>query len=93
MSEWDESGLKAAAGWKAFKDGKALHETGMVAQAKTSPDGWTGSVREGKRVIRVGVKAPSSDRFEARCSCPENQATGAFCAHAVATSSSAGCSP
>jgi len=85
MSEWNESGLKAAAGWKAFKDGKALHDTGMVAQAKTSPDGWTGSVREGKRVIRVGVKAPSNDRFEARCSCPENQATGAFCAHAVAT--------
>jgi superfamily II DNA or RNA helicase len=85
MSEWNESGLKAAAGWKAFKDGKSLHDTGMVIQAKTSPDGWTGSVREGKRVIRVGVKAPSNDRFEARCSCPENQATGAFCAHAVAT--------
>jgi len=85
MSEWNESGLKAAAGWKAFKDGKALHDTGMVIQAKTSPDGWTGSVREGKRVIRVGVKAPSNDRFEARCSCPENQATGSVCAHAVAT--------
>ena len=85
MSEWNESGLKAAAGWKAFKNGKALHDTGMVAQAKTSPDGWTGSVREGKRVTRVGVKAASNDRFEARCSCPENQATGAFCAHAVAT--------
>jgi superfamily II DNA or RNA helicase len=85
MSEWNESGLKAAAGWKAFKDGKALHDTGMIIQAKTSPDGWTGSVREGKRVIRVGVKVPSNDRFEARCSCPENQATGAFCAHAVAT--------
>ncbi|HEY8961501.1 MAG TPA: DEAD/DEAH box helicase, partial [Luteolibacter sp.] len=85
MSEWNESGLKTAAGWKAFKDGKALHDTGMVTQAKTSPDGWTGSVREGKRVIRVGVKAPSNDRLEARCSCSENQATGAFCAHAVAT--------
>ena len=85
MIEWKESELQAAAGWKAFKDGKALFEGGFVAQAKSSPDGWTGSVREGKRVLRLGVKAAPGGRFEARCACPENQATGALCAHAVAT--------
>jgi len=85
MIEWKESELQAAAGWKAFKDGKALFEGGLVAQAKLSPDGWTGSVREGKRVLRLGVKAAPGGRFEARCACPENQATGALCAHAVAT--------
>jgi superfamily II DNA or RNA helicase len=85
MAEWSESTLKAASGWKAFKDGKSLFESGQVAQAKSSPEGWTGSVKAGSRLIRLGVKVPSPGHFEVKCSCPENQATGAICAHAVAT--------
>ncbi len=85
MAEWSESTLKAASGWKAFKDGKSLFESGQVVQAKSSPDGWTGSVKSGSRLIRLGVKVPGPGHFEVKCSCPENQATGAICAHAVAT--------
>lgn len=85
MIEWNEASLRGAAGWKAFKDGKSLLEAGRVMQAKSTPDGWTGSVQEGKRVLRLGVKVKKPGDFETRCSCPENQATGALCAHAIAT--------
>jgi superfamily II DNA or RNA helicase len=85
MPDWSESTLKAASGWKAFKDGKSLFESGQVSQAKSSPDGWTGAVKAGSRLIRHSVKVPAPGHFEVKCSCPENQATGAICAHAVAT--------
>lgn len=85
MPDWSESTLKSAAGWKAFKDGKSLLDAGQVVQAKSSPDGWTGSVKAGSRLIRLGVKVPSPGHFDVKCSCPENQATGMICAHAVAT--------
>jgi len=85
MPTWTESDLKAASGWKAFKDGKSLFESGQVSQAKSSPDGWTGAVKAGSRLIRHSVKVPAPGHFEVKCGCPENQATGAICAHAVAT--------
>ncbi len=85
MPNWTESDLKAASGWKAFKDGKSLFESGQVSQAKSSPEGWTGAVKAGSRLIRHSVKVPAQGHFEVKCGCPENQATGAICAHAVAT--------
>lgn len=85
MPNWTESDLKAASGWKAFKDGKSLFESGQISQAKSSPEGWTGAVKAGSRLIRHSVKVPAPGHFEVKCSCPENQTTGAICAHAVAT--------
>ncbi|BCU78828.1 DEAD/DEAH box helicase [Luteolibacter sp. LG18] len=85
MSEWNEPALKAAASWKAFKEGKSMLDAGLVVQAKSSPDGWTGSVRQGAKVVRLGVKVPKPGDFQVKCSCPENQASGVVCAHAVAT--------
>jgi superfamily II DNA or RNA helicase len=85
MTDWNESSLKAAANWKAFKEGRALFDMGKVAQATTTPEGWTGSVRAGTKLVRLGVKVPRAGLFDVKCSCPENQASGAVCAHAVAT--------
>ncbi|MGC4013630.1 MAG: SNF2-related protein [Luteolibacter sp.] len=85
MPDWSEQALKSAASWKAFKEGKSLLDAGMVAQSKATPDGWTGSVRQGSKLIRLGVKVPKPGDFQVKCSCPENQASGAVCAHAVAT--------
>jgi len=85
MTDWTESSLKAAASWKAYKEGKSLLDNGLVADARSTPDGWTGSVRAGRRLIRLGVKVPKAGHFEVKCACPENQASGAVCAHAVAT--------
>lgn len=85
MSGWTEQALRGAASWRAFKEGLALHEGGAVVEAKKTESGWRGAVRVGKRVFRVGVVVKSATDFEVRCSCPENQASGEVCCHAVAT--------
>jgi superfamily II DNA or RNA helicase len=85
MSGWNEQTLRAAASWKAFKEGKALFECGAVTEAKAGQTGWRGTVSSGKRPIRVSVTVKSATDLETRCSCPESQASGEFCKHAVAT--------
>jgi len=84
MTGWTESMLRAAASWKAFKEGKSLFDRGVVVDASADANGWRGTVRSGKGVIRVGVKAKSATDLETRCPCPENRATGELCCHAVA---------
>lgn len=84
MSEWNETWLRSAANWKAFKEGKALADAGMVAQAKFGTTGWQGTVKDGKRTLRVAVIVRGPHDVDTRCSCPENQSSGALCAHAVA---------
>ncbi len=83
-TSWTEKTLREAASWKAFKDGKSLFDTGAVAEANAGQSGWRGSVRAGKRLFRVSVAVKSATDLDARCSCPENQSSGAVCAHAVA---------
>lgn len=85
MTEWNESTLRGAASWKAFKEGKGLFEIGAVVAAKKTSDSWSGTVREGKRLFKVAVKVVSPTNLEARCGCVENQSTGAVCSHAVAS--------
>jgi len=85
MNGWTEQSLRAAASWRAFKEGVALRDGGAVSEAKKTENGWRGSVRVGKRAFRVGVVVNSASDFEVRCSCPENQASGEVCCHAVAT--------
>lgn len=85
MSGWTEQALRGAASWRAFKEGLALRDGGAVVEAKKTESGWRGAVRVGKRVFRVGVVVKSVSDFEVRCSCPENQASGEVCCHAVAT--------
>ena len=84
MTGWTEATLRAAASWKAFKEGKAFFEGGTVAEALAGQTGWRGAVRCGKRLFRVQVAVKSATDLETRCSCPENQATGEICGHAVA---------
>ena len=84
MSGWTEATLRGAASWKAFKEGKSLFESGAVIEAKAGQAGWQGTIRAGKRPIRVSVAVKSPTDLETRCACPENQASGAVCAHAVA---------
>ncbi|MEI6675145.1 MAG: SNF2-related protein [Verrucomicrobiota bacterium] len=84
MSGWTESTLRGAASWQAFKEGKSLCEAGAATAVKHSPDGWQGTVREGRRLLRVSVRIKSAADFDTRCACPHNQSSGAICAHAVA---------
>lgn len=85
MAGWNEATLRSAASWKAFKDGKALLDSGAVSGVKCAEDSWSGTVREGKRMYKAAVKVISPTHLETRCGCPENQSTGALCAHGVAT--------
>jgi hypothetical protein len=84
MSGWNEQTLRAAASWKAFKEGASLFAGGAVSDAKATPTGWQGSVSSGKRPLRVSVTVKSATDLETRCPCPENRATGELCCHAVA---------
>jgi superfamily II DNA or RNA helicase len=84
MIDWNESTLRAAASWQAFKEGKSLLGVGAVAEAKAGEAGWQGAVKSGSRLMRVKVTVRSATDIETRCACPENQRTGALCAHAVA---------
>ena len=77
-----ESAIRKAADWRAFKNGSEL--VASVSDAAPTPTGWRGAVRDGRRPLRVAVIAKSPTDIEARCPCPENQSTGAFCRHAVA---------
>ncbi len=85
MTGWNESTLRGAASWKAFKEGKGLFDSGAVTGVKSDGAQWSGTVREGKRVFKVSVKVLLPTNLEARCACPDNQSTGAVCAHAVAS--------
>lgn len=84
MTDWTEETLRKAASWKAFKEGKALFESGAVTEAKRGSSAYQGCVAGGRRPLRVSVQIRSATDLEARCPCPENQSSGALCAHAVA---------
>lgn len=85
MPGWTEQNLRAAASWQAFKQGADLFRAGLVEDVRLDDGGWQGMVRSGKRPFRVKVAVKSATDFETRCPCPENQRSGAVCAHAVAT--------
>jgi superfamily II DNA or RNA helicase len=85
MSGWTEATLRGAASWQAFKEGKALFDSGNVTEAKAGQSAWQGVVRVGKRMMRVSVTVKSPTNFDTRCACPDNQRNGAVCSHAVAT--------
>jgi len=78
----NESTIRKAADWRAFKQGTVLMAS--VADAALTDTGWRGTVRDGKRPLRVAVIARTATDIEVRCPCREHQSTGAFCAHAVA---------
>lgn len=85
MSGWTETILRNAASWQAFKEGKSLLDSGMVAEVKAGSTGWQGSVRVGKRLMKVSVVVKSPTYLDTNCPCSDNQRSGSFCCHAVAT--------
>ena len=85
MSGWTEETLRKAAAWQAFKEGKSLFETGMVVEAKAGATGWQGTVRMGKRLMKVTVVVKSPTNLDTNCPCSDNQRSGSVCCHAVAT--------
>jgi superfamily II DNA or RNA helicase len=85
MSGWTEEILRKAAAWPAFKEGKSLLDSGMVVEVKADSTGWQGTVRVGKRLMKVSVVVKSPTYLDTNCPCSDNQRSGSFCCHAVAT--------
>ncbi|MES2660951.1 MAG: DEAD/DEAH box helicase [Verrucomicrobiota bacterium] len=85
MSGWTEEILRKAAAWQAFKEGKSLLDSGMVVEVKAGTTGWQGTVRVGKRLMKVSVVVKSPTYLDTNCPCSDNQRSGSFCCHAVAT--------
>ena len=85
MSGLTEANLRAAATWQAFKEGKSLFESGMVAEVQAGATGWQGAVKVGKRLMKVTVVVKSATNIDTQCPCSDNQRSGSVCCHAVAT--------
>ncbi|MES2440145.1 MAG: DEAD/DEAH box helicase [Verrucomicrobiota bacterium] len=77
--------MRKAAAWPAFKEGKSLLDSGMVVEVKAGATGWQGTVRMGKRLMKVSVVVKSPTYLDTHCPCSDNQRSGSFCCHAVAT--------
>jgi SNF2 family DNA or RNA helicase len=84
MTEWTEEWVRGAAGWKPFKEGKALQAAGRVTEFKRRENICQGLIKEGRLSLRPIVKVVSKTDIQVQCGCVENRATGAVCAHAVA---------
>jgi superfamily II DNA or RNA helicase len=89
ITEWTESWIRSLANWKAFKAGQELCQRGAVADLKRSESTCQGTLREGKLTLRPLIKVAGKNDITVACACPENRATGAICAHAVAVMLSA----
>jgi len=81
--DWSDAWLQQAAGWKAVKEGRALHACGQVQNARFEGGECSGMLH-GSKPRRVKVRRLSASLAEALCSCPENRRSGAMCEHAVA---------
>ena len=81
--DWSDAWLQQAAGWKAVKDGLALHQKGLVQNARLN-EGDCQGLLIGAKNRRVKVQRLSATLAETFCGCSENLRTGAMCEHAVA---------
>jgi superfamily II DNA or RNA helicase len=81
--DWTNAWLQQAAGWKAVKEGLAMHANGLVRDARFDGDLCVGQVG-GAKTLRVKVRRLNATTAETLCSCLENRRSGAMCAHAVA---------
>lgn len=81
--DWSDAWLQQAAGWKAVKEGRAIHARGLVSNARFDDELCSGMVG-GQKPRRVKVRRVSATIAETSCGCPENQRSGAMCEHAVA---------
>ena len=81
--DWSDAWLQQAAGWKAVKEGVALHRRGLIQNARLNEGACQGTFG-GAKARRVKVQRLSPTLAETFCGCPENLRTGAMCEHAVA---------
>ena len=81
---YNEKKLKDWAGWRAFRDGKALFERGVVEKVTFEHPFITGQLNLGPRGMRSKFEILKNGLVENHCPCRDNQERGLICAHLVA---------
>ncbi|MEA2068361.1 MAG: SNF2-related protein, partial [Verrucomicrobiota bacterium] len=81
---YTEKKLKDWAGWRAFRDGKALFERGVVEKVTYEHPFITGILNLGPRGMRSKFEVLKNGLVENHCPCRDNQERGLICSHLVA---------
>ncbi|MDZ8120312.1 DEAD/DEAH box helicase [Pontiella agarivorans] len=81
---YTEKKLKDWAGWRAFRDGKALFERGVVEKVTFESPFITGQLNLGPRGMRSKFEILKNGLVENHCPCRDNQERGLICSHLVA---------
>ena len=81
---YTEKKLKDWAGWRAFRDGKALFERGVVEKVTYEHPYITGQLNLGPRGMRSKFEILKNGFVENHCPCRDNQERGLICSHLVA---------
>ena len=81
---YTEKKLKEWAGWRAFRDGKALFERGVVEKVTFEHPFITGMLNLGPRGMRSKFEILKNGLVENHCPCRDNQERGLICSHLVA---------
>lgn len=87
MSEvlpYTEKKLRDWAGWRAFRDGKALFERGVVEKVSFEHPFITGILNLGPRGMRSKFEVLKNGLVDNHCPCRDNRERGLICAHLVA---------
>jgi len=79
-----EKTLKEWAGWRAFRDGKALFSRGVVEKVQLDASIVSGLLNLGPRGIRSRFKVLNNGLVDNLCPCRDNQDRGLICPHLVA---------
>ncbi len=81
---YTEKKLKDWAGWRAFRDGRALFERGVVEKVTYEHPFVTGTLSLGPRGMRSKFEILKNGLVENHCPCRDNQERGLICSHLVA---------
>ena len=82
---FSEKNLKDWAGWRVFRDGKALFSRGVVEKVVREDSVVRGQLSLGPRGLRSGFKIPAPGGYpDNLCPCRDNQDRGLICSHLVA---------
>ncbi len=76
--------LVTAGGWPAMKQAQQMQAAGRVLDVEYNPPVLSGTVRDGPRNLRSGLRIKSQTDVENLCTCRESREWGKICAHALA---------
>ncbi len=76
--------LVTAGGWPVMKQAQQMHAAGRVVEVEYNAPLLAGTVREGNRNLRSGLRIKSATDVENICTCRESREWGKICPHSLA---------